>query len=132
MEERKIKRLPETSVVIVRFLSMKNSKLAKKYNVEFYLKNKLQELEEAIAFRRGFLNGVYYLKEKPPTIEIYWDILVEHYRKHWKRKDYVWIGVMIKLLESFQHEFLHCLEDVVPVRFKFEGEVRINGKGLPY
>ena len=127
-----IGKLENSSIVIVRFLSIKNSRLAKKYNVDLYVKKKLRELKGVVSFTRGFLNGCYYFTEDPPAIEVYWDVLVKHYRKHWSRKDYVWIGVVVKLLEAFQHELLHCLEDFIPVTFKFEGEVRINNEGLPY
>lgn len=108
---------------------MENSVLAKKYNVKNFVK---KESRKYRFFQKAFMNGCYYYTENPPVIELYWDVLVSHYKTHWKKKDYVWIGVIVKLLESFSHEMLHCLEDFVPISFKFEGEVRINGEGLPY
>jgi len=122
----------KNKIIIVRFLSTKDSYLVRKHKILEKIRGYLPLTSpECHIFKYRYLLGCHYFKEDPPVIEIYWDDLVDFIKSHYSKQEYIWIGVLVKLLETFIHEFIHCLDYHFPNQIKFQGKVKIGYEGLP-
>jgi len=122
-----------TRHLVIRFINLKDSKLLRETFGE-----KLENLPPS--WERN-LKGYYFAatKNRPATIEIYRDNILEAERRHWLESEWVnfvdnpreiWETVIqniwIKTANVICHEICHCLKQALPQTAIFEGELPLR------
>jgi len=117
-------------VLIVRFIDLPKSKLLREV-----FGGKLERLPAGWRFD---LKGYYFspTKTRPPIIEIYRDNILRSQRKHWLETEWekfvdkpedVWKTIIeniwLKTANVIFHEICHCLQEALPIKAKFEGDL---------
>jgi len=119
--------------LIIRFIDLEDSVLLKKV-----FGQKLENLPPG--WKRN-LKGYYFAPSKanPATIEIYRDNILSAERRHWLESEWIkfvdnpeeiWRttiqNVWIKTANVIFHEICHCLQQALPLKAVFEGELPLR------